>query len=137
MVRYRTGHRRAGARRKTHRANRATIVTLLSLLFIVISLMSFVWAQLILKRAMQFSNNLGDVRFVSRLIAGIGLMTISFFLTLGLLQRFDLSYLYPFQGLSVIIITVLAAVILNEKLTPQLAIGGVLISVGIVLVSLS
>jgi hypothetical protein len=26
-------------------------------------------------------------------------MTISFFLTLGLLQRFDLSYLYPFQGL--------------------------------------
>ncbi len=32
-------------------------------------------------------------------------MTISFFLTLGLLQRFDLSYLYPFQGLSVILIT--------------------------------
>jgi len=25
------------------------------------------------------------------------LMTVSFFLTLGLLQRFDLSYLYPFQ----------------------------------------
>ena len=36
-------------------------------------------------------------------------MTISFFLTLGLLQRFDLSYLYPFQGLSVIIIAITAA----------------------------
>ena len=69
--------------------------------------------------------------------AGIALMTISFFLTLGLLQRFDLSYLYPFQGLSVIIITILAAVILKEKLTMQLTIGGVLISAGIVLVSLS
>jgi len=54
-----------------------------------------------------------------------------------LLQRFDLSYLYPFQGLSVIIITILAAVILKEKLTMQLTIGGVLISAGIVLVSLS
>jgi bacterial/archaeal transporter family protein len=137
MVRYRTGHRRAGAGRKTNRANRATIVTLLSLFFIVISLLRFVWAQLILKRAMQFSNNFRNVRFISRLIAGIGLMTISFFLTLGLLQRFDLSYLYPFQGLSVIIITVLAALILKEKLTPQLAIGGVLISAGIVLVSFS
>ena len=64
-------------------------------------------------------------------------MTISFFLTLGLLQRFDLSYLYPFQGLSVIIITFAAAIVLREKLTPQLVVGAVLISVGIVLVSMS
>ena len=64
-------------------------------------------------------------------------MTISFFLTLGLLQRFDLSYLYPFQGLSVIIISLLAAITLKEKLTLQLTLGALLISVGIVLVSLS
>ena len=64
-------------------------------------------------------------------------MTISFFLNLGLLQRFDLSYLYPFQGLSVIIISLMAAVILKEKLTMQLAIGSLLITVGVVLVSLS
>jgi uncharacterized membrane protein len=64
-------------------------------------------------------------------------MTISFFLTLGLLQRFDLSYLYPFQGLSVIIISVMAAVMLKEKLTLQLIIGALLITAGIVLVSLS
>jgi uncharacterized membrane protein len=54
-----------------------------------------------------------------------------------LLQRFDLSYLYPFQGLSVIIITVMAAVMLKERLTLQLTIGALLISAGIVLVSLS
>jgi len=56
---------------------------------------------------------------------------------LGLLQRFDLSYLYPFQGLSVIIISLMAAVMLKEKLTLQLTIGALLISAGIVLVSLS
>jgi len=54
-----------------------------------------------------------------------------------LLQRFDLSYLYPFQGLSVIFITVMAAVVLKEKLNWQLTIGALLISAGIVLVSLS
>jgi uncharacterized membrane protein len=78
-----------------------------------------------------------NLRFVSRVAGGIALMTISFFLTLGLLQRFDLSYLYPFQGLSVIIISLMAAVMLKEKLTLQLTIGGLLISTGIVLVSLS
>jgi uncharacterized membrane protein len=64
-------------------------------------------------------------------------MTISFFITLGLLQRFDLSYLYPFQGLSVIFITLLAAVVLKEKLNLRLTIGALLISAGLVLVSLS
>ncbi|PYJ49672.1 MAG: hypothetical protein DME83_11030 [Verrucomicrobia bacterium] len=54
-----------------------------------------------------------------------------------MLQRFDLSYLYPFQGLSVIFITVTAAVVLKEKLNLQLTIGALLISAGIVLVSLS
>ncbi len=78
-----------------------------------------------------------NLRFISHAAGGIALMTLSFFLTLGLLQRFDLSYLYPFQGLSVIIISLVAAVILKEKLTSQLTIGALLISAGIVLVSLS
>ena len=55
----------------------------------------------------------------------------------GLLQRFDLSYLYPFQGLSVIFITILAAVVLKEKLSARLTIGALLITAGIVLVSMS
>ena len=42
--------------------------------------------------------------------AGILLMTVQFFLNLGLLQRYDLSFIYPFQGLSVIIITIAAAI---------------------------
>jgi uncharacterized membrane protein len=78
-----------------------------------------------------------NAQFVWKVTAGIILMTISFFLTLGLLQRFDLSYLYPFQGLSVIFITLMAAVVLKEKLSARLTIGALLISAGIVLVSLS
>ena len=114
-------------------------MSILAFLLIVVSLLSFVAAQLILKRAMEFSatNGLRNSRFVSLAATGIALMTISFFLTLGLLQRFDLSYLYPFQGLSVIFITLMAAVALKEKLNLRLTVGALLITTGIVLVSLS
>jgi uncharacterized membrane protein len=114
-------------------------VSFLAFLLIVVSLLSFVVAQLILKRAMELSATSGfrNSRFVWLTTAGIVLMTVSFFLTLGLLQRYDLSYLYPFQGLSVIFITLLAAMVLKEKLNARLAIGTLLITAGIVLVSIS
>ena len=114
-------------------------MSFLAFFFIVASLLSFVVAQLILKRAMESTTTSGfrNLRFVSKVAGGIALMTISFFLTLGLLQRFDLSYLYPFQGLSVIFITLMAAVVLKEKLNLRLTIGALLISAGIVLVSFS
>jgi uncharacterized membrane protein len=114
-------------------------VSLLAFFFIVVSLLSFIVAQLVLKRAMEFSAKSGfrNSRFISLISVGTALMTISFFLTLGLLQRFDLSYLYPFQGLSVIFITLMAAVVLKEKLNFQLIVGALLISAGIVLVSIS
>lgn len=114
-------------------------MSFLAFFFIVVSLASFVAAQLILKRAMAASRITGfrNAKFVWKVIVGVILMTVSFFLTLGLLQRFDLSYLYPFQGLSVIFITIMAAVALKEKLNLRLTIGALLISVGIVLVSLS
>ena len=114
-------------------------MTFLALLFILVSLVTFVAAQLILKRAMEFSatHSMRNSYFGWRVAIGVFLMTISFFLTLGLLQRFDLSYLYPFQGLSVIFITILAAVVLKEKLSVRLTIGALLITAGIVLVSMS
>jgi uncharacterized membrane protein len=114
-------------------------VSILAVLLIVVSLLSFVAAQLILKRAMEFSaaNGLRNSRFRSLVAIGVALMTLSFFLTLGLLQRFDLSYLYPFQGLSVIFISLMAAVALKEKLNLRLTVGALLITTGIVLVSLS
>ena len=107
--------------------------------FILTSLVTFVAGQLFLKHAMESTTRTDGTRrrFVLLLSSGIFLMTISFFLTLGLLQRFDLSYLYPFQGLSVLIISFAAAIVLREKLTLQLTVGAALITIGIVLVSLS
>ena len=114
-------------------------MSFLAFFLIVVSLLSFVVAQIVLKHTMEATTMIGfrSPGFISKMAGAIALMTISFFLTLGLLQRFDLSYLYPFQGLSVIFITLMAAAVLKEKLNMRLAIGALLISAGIVLVSLS
>ena len=111
----------------------------LSSTLIFVSLVAFIAGQLFLKRAMQPGGDLFHLRsrnfqFFS---AGLVSMTVSFFLTLGLLQHLELSYLYPFQGLSVLIISGAAVVVLREKLNLQLAVGVLLISAGIVLVSTS
>ena len=110
-----------------------------ALFFIVVWLATFVSGQLLFKRAMELSRSIGFRKHhtISTLGLGILVMTTSFCLNLGLLQRFDLSYLYPFQGSSIIIITLLAAVILKERLTPRLIVGTLLITAGVVLVSLS
>jgi drug/metabolite transporter (DMT)-like permease len=112
-------------------------MTAWALVLIVVWLATFVAGQLFFKRAMDLSRATGfrDRKLISILSAGIFSMTISFLLNLGLLQRFDLSYLYPFQGLSVIIISIAAAVVLHEKLTLRLTIGSILITAGVVLVS--
>ena len=114
-------------------------MTWFSFTLIVVALVTFVTGQLLLKKGMELTsdNTLHQQGVIIFLGGGIVLMTISFCLTLGLLQRFDLSYLYPFQGLSVILIAITAAVTLHEKLTLQLTIGSLLISAGIILVSLS
>ena len=110
-------------------------MTPFSALLIFVVLVLFVFAQLFLKHAME--DDLRSARFKKKFAIGLSTMTASFFITLGLLQHFDLSYLYPFQGLSVVIISLLAAAVLREKLTPRLFFGAALISAGVVLVSLS
>jgi len=114
-------------------------MTAISFGIVLVALSSAVAGQLVLKRAMEVFNATGprSSKFVQLLAIGIFFMTVQFFLNLGLLQRYDLSFIYPFQGLSVLIITFAAAVVLREKVTLQLMIGSILISLGIVLVSMS
>lgn len=109
----------------------------LPLFLILIALVAFVSGQLLFKHAMETSHRGFDRHFAKFFLTGVASMTVSFFLTMALLQRFDLSYVYPFQGLSVIIISVLGGIILKEKLSAQLIIGSLLISIGVILVSLS
>jgi drug/metabolite transporter (DMT)-like permease len=103
------------------------------------ALIAFVTGQLCLKRGMESSAAKGfrDKKVLTFLGCGIFSMTINFLMTLGLLAHLDLSFVYPFQGLSVIIISLAAAVVLREKLNLRLTLGALLISVGVVLVSMS
>ena len=109
----------------------------LPLFLILCALISFVTGQLLFKHAMETSHRGFNRDFAKFFIPAIACMTISFFLTLGLLQRFDLSYVYPFQGLSVIFVSVMGGIVLKEKLTLQLLVGALVISIGVVLVSMS
>ena len=113
---------------------------IISLILILISVGSYVVGQLLLKRAMdpRFDQAQGDAKISAGYLAGgIAAMTIWFFLSLGLLQQFDLSWLYPFQGLSVILITIAASSLLREQLTLRLTVGALVITLGVVLVSLT
>jgi len=112
-------------------------MTLLPLFLILCALVTFVAGQLLFKHAMETSHHGFDRRFAKFFVPGVAFMTVSFFLTVGLLQRFDLSYIYPFQGLSVIIISVMGGIVLKEKLSFRLVAGALLISLGVVLVSVS
>jgi len=68
---------------------------------------------------------------------GVAVMALGFFIWLGLLSSFDLSFLYPFEGLSRIILLATAGVVLKEKITPALIGGVLLIGAGIALVATS
>lgn len=108
---------------------------------ILVSLITMTAGQLLLKHAL---NRLELEKTDRRrkqawwIFAGsIGSMTISFFLSVGLLQKMDLSYFYPFQGLTVIMIAFSSAFFFKERLSLPLISGILLITVGVVLVSMS
>ena len=71
------------------------------------------------------------------LAAGIGMLTLWFFIWLGLLQKLDLSYVYPFEGISPVLLVIAAWAILKEKMSLRTWIGVLLIAAGTALVGLS
>jgi len=106
---------------------------------IAASLLCSIGGQLFIKFAMNESE--GSARrtgkFLPVFITGIASMAAGFFLWLGLMPQFPLSFLFPFQALDRIILAIGAWYFLKEKLTPTLWLGVLLITVGVVLVSLS
>ncbi len=109
---------------------------------ILISLITMVAGQLLLKLAMnkftEYERPDPRRRQAVWIFAGsIASMTVSFFLNLGLLQKLDLSYLFPFLDLSVVLIAFCSAFFLKERLSVPLVIGVLLITAGVILVSSS
>ena len=108
---------------------------------IFVWLVTFVAGQLLLKLALnnfaEFEKGDPRRRGVSIFAASIASMALSFFLSIGLLQKLDLSYLSPFQGLTVIIIAFSSAYFLKERLSAALITGMLIITAGVILVSSS
>lgn len=98
-----------------------------------------VGGQVFLKKAMSQTN--GDElrmgKFIPLLSCGIAIMAVNFFLWQGLLSKFDLNFLYPFEGLDRLVLVFAAAVFLKEKMTLTLWLGVLMITTGILLVSMS
>ncbi len=108
-------------------------------LVLIIEVTGFVVGQVLLKHAMTTAKQevVSKVKVMSLFAGGIVGMTVSFFLTLALLQHFELSYFFPFQSSSIIVVIIAAAVFLRERLSTQLILGALLITAGIILVSAS
>ena len=71
------------------------------------------------------------------LAGGVLAMTVGFFTWLALLRRFDLSYLYPFEGLDRVLLAFAAWLILKEKMTRDLWVVVILICIGTAFVAAS
>ena len=112
-------------------------MTALGITLATVCQLFLVVGQLLLKHGM----NAVDVRprnssaIASRLALGVICLTVWFFLWLGLLAKWDLSKLFPFEGMDPALLVIGAWLFLKEKLTLATWIGIALISVGIAMVS--
>ena len=103
--------------------------------WILLSQICLVAGQIALKAGM---SRVQDKRRLAMFLAlGIVLLTAWFFLWLELLTRFDLSLLYPFQGLAPVLTVAAATVFLRERPTWQAGVGVILITAGTAIVGLS
>jgi len=109
------------------------------LFLIILSQFFMVGGQLLIKHAMNLTNRIPKPwpKIVGIFASGIGAMTVCFFLWLGFLQKLQLSNVFPFEGLSPVILVFGASIFLKEKINRQCWIGIAVISLGIVLVSMS
>ena len=108
----------------------AVLLALLCQLFLVTG-------QLTLKRGMNATRLLPPpkARVIGSLAGGVGLLAVWFFLWLGLLRDWELSRLFPFEGLNPALVVLGAGLLLKERVSPIGWIGIAMISLGVALVS--
>ena len=112
-------------------------MTALLLMLVIVSESCSIAGQIFFKLAM------GDRWDASRksasliLLAGVAAMALGFFLWLGLLSKFDLNFLYPFEGMNRLVLLFAAVVFLKEKISLRLWLGVLLISAGVTVVAVS
>ena len=102
---------------------------------VLFSIACSVTGQIFFKHAVAEHSGRSASRRKLDLARGVLAMTVSFFTWLALLRRFDLSYLYPFEGLDRVLLAFAAWLILKEKMSRDLWIGLALICLGTALVA--
>lgn len=111
-------------------------MTWLAISLCVLCQLLLVAGQLLLKHAMAPVGGAGSwTRTAARLAPGIACMTAWFFLWLGLLEQWDLSKIFPFEGLNPVLLVIAAWVVFKERISRSAWIGVALIAAGIGLVS--
>jgi len=101
-----------------------------AILMVVTCEIALVIGQLLLKRGMGATKpRIGIVA------AGVVSLSVWFFIWLALLGRWDLSRLFPFEGLNPALVVIGAAIFLKERVPLLTWCGIVLISAGVAIVS--
>ncbi|HEY7118439.1 MAG TPA: EamA family transporter [Tepidisphaeraceae bacterium] len=107
----------------------------LAIVICVVCQLFLVAGQLFLKHGMKRGAVDGWRRLTVRLAPGVACMTVWFFLWLGLLERLELSRVFPFEGLNPVLIVLGAWAVFRERMGAGAWVGIGLITAGVVLVS--
>ena len=107
-------------------------MTIAAIAICLVCQLLLVAGQLLLKRGM--SPIPADLRSVG---GGVVLLTGWFFLWLGLLGQWDLSRIFPFEGLNPVMVMAGAFLVLKERVSWRGWVGAALIGGGIALVTVS
>jgi drug/metabolite transporter (DMT)-like permease len=111
-------------------------VTASAIIWCVVAQLFLVAGQLFFKHAMNEKVASSRAQRAKRLAVGIVCQAVWFFLWLGLLEKWDLSRLFPFEGLNPLLLVLAAWLILHERLTLTTWLGVGLITGGLVLVAI-
>jgi uncharacterized membrane protein len=98
-------------------------------------------SQVFFKHAMAPASADAPARFGPKMLGflsvGIALQTLWFFLWLGILAKWELSRVFPFEGLNPVLVVLAAWIFLRERIPLSAWLGIVMITGGIVIVSQS
>ena len=110
-------------------------MTPLAVFLCIFAQLFLVGGQLFFKHAMDEKSTFSRRRKVRLLAIGVAAQAVWFFLWLGLLQHWELSRIFPFEGLNPLLLVLAAWIILRERLTPGAWLGVILVTSGLVLVA--
>lgn len=110
-------------------------MTALAIFLCIAAQLFLVSGQILFKHAMNEAEPKPLAAKVRLLLVGVASQAVWFFLWLGLLQKWELSRIFPFEGLNPLLLVMCAWLILKETLTVESWVGIALITAGLTLVA--